>query len=206
MWSTPSEKPVAPPMSEDHPSQPGIPPIPNHTAGSRPSSEPVFLAVGRLRRTHGVHGEMQMDVLTDFPERLKPGATLYAGPQHTPLRVLSVRPHDQAMLIAFEGVRTPEEAAGLRNQILYVPARDLPPLEEDEYYHHQVLGLRVVDESGLPLGKLVEILETGANDVYIIRPDIGPELLLPAIQETILKVDLQAGEMRVHLLPGLKPE
>jgi 16S rRNA processing protein RimM len=162
--------------------------------------------VGRLRRAHGVRGEMQMDVLTDFPERLKPGLRLFAGEDRLPLRLRQVRWHDRAMLIAFEEIRTPEQVAGLRNQILYVSASNLPPLEEDEYYHHQVLGLRVVDEAGRALGTLVEILETGANDVYVIRPERGQDILLPAIEETILAVSLETGEMRVHLLPGLEPE
>lgn len=184
----------------------GVPPEAHHQAGSPSSGEPVFLAVGRLRRAHGVRGEMQMEVLTDFPERLKPGLTLYAGEERRPVRVRRVRWQDRAILIAFEECQTPEQAAGLRNQILYVPASDLPPLEEDEYYHHQVLGLRVVDEAGHFLGTLAEILETGVNDVYVIRPERGQDILLPAIEETILEVNLAAGEMRVHLLPGLEPE
>jgi 16S rRNA processing protein RimM len=181
-----------------------IPPEPQHPTGSPSSGEPVFLAVGRLRRAHGVNGEIQMDVLTDFPERLKPGITLYAGDDHRQVKVRRVRWHGQALLIAFEEYHTPEQAAELRNQILYVSSRDLPPLEEDEYYHPQVIGLRVIDEAGRLLGRLVEILETGANDVYVIRPERGQDILLPAIDETILAVDLETGEIRVHLLPGLE--
>ncbi len=192
---------------------------PKDPAGSHSPSEPVFLVVGRLRRAHGVRGEIQMDVLTDFPERIQPGIVLYAGPQRQMLKVGSVRWHNQAMLIAFEEYRTPEAASELRNHWVSVTAADRPALEEDEYYHHQVLGLRVVEEDGTPLGTVTEILETGANDVYVIRPDLGSEigvetgpgrkpalghdLLLPATEETILKVDLEKGEMRVHVLPGL---
>jgi 16S rRNA processing protein RimM len=172
----------------------------------------VFLAVGRLRRAHGVRGEIQMDVLTDFPERIQPGASLYAGPEHTPLKVRAVRWHSAVMLIAFAGVNTPEQAAPLRNQIVFVPAGGLPPLGEDEYYHHQILGLRVIDEGGRLLGSVSTILETGANDVYVIRPEMGAagrparEILLPATEETILAVDLEKGELKVHLLPGLLDE
>jgi 16S rRNA processing protein RimM len=167
------------------------------------SGEPVFLAVGRLRKAHGVQGEMQMDVLTDFPERLKKGQTLYAGDEHKPLRVCKVRSMNQVLLIAFEGYSTPEQVAELRNQIVYVNASTLPPLGEDEYYHHQLLGIRVIDETGENLGILTDILETGANDVYVIQRQSGPDLLLPAIEETILSIDLEKGEMKVHLLPGL---
>jgi 16S rRNA processing protein RimM len=80
------------------------------------------------------------------------------------------------MLIAFDEYRTPEAAGELRNLWVSVTADDRPALDEDEYYHHQVLGLRVVEEDGTLLGTVTEILETGANDVYVIRPDLGPEI------------------------------
>ena len=98
-------------------------------AGSPHPGEPVFLAVGKLRRPHGVHGEMLMDVLTDFPERLTPGKRMTVGPRHTPIQIRSVRGHDQALLIAFQGYDTPEQAGELRNQILYTSAVDEPALE-----------------------------------------------------------------------------
>ncbi len=175
----------------------------SNAAGSPPTGEPAFLAVGKLRRPHGVKGEMLMDILTDFPERLKAGVTVYAGPQHRPLRLRSARPQDQTMLVAFNEYTTPEAAGELRNQIIYVHAAGQPPLEEGEYYHHQILGLRVVDEGGQPLGIVKEILETGANDVYVVQRPDGPEILLPVIDPVILNVDLEKGEIRVHVIPGL---
>ncbi len=178
----------------------------NDKSGSPPTGEPVFLAVGKLRRPHGVHGEIQMDVLTDFPERLVAGVMVYAGTEHRPLRLKNVRPHDQVLLLTFGEFTTPEAVGELRNQVLFVRADDRPPLPEGEYYHHELIGLRVVDENGNVLGKLTEILETGANDVYLVRPDTGSDILLPAIEDVILAIDLTAGEMRVHLLPGLLAE
>jgi 16S rRNA processing protein RimM len=171
--------------------------------GSPPPGEPVFLAVGKLRRPHGVHGEIVMDVITDFPERLKPGRKMVVGTQHLPVQIRSVRPHDQALLISFNGCDTPEQAGKFRNQILYTTAADQPPLEEGEYYHHELIGLSVYDEQGVLLGKLAEIMETGANDVYVVRPEFGQEILLPAIDEVILEINLEKKSMRVHLLPGL---
>lgn len=172
-------------------------------AGSPPTGEPVFLAVGKLRRPHGVHGEIIMDVLTDFPERLKPGRIMLVGAQHLPVQIRSVRGHDQALLIAFKGYDTPEQAGEFRNQILYATAADQPPLEEGEYYHHELIGLTVYDEQGNLLGELAEIMETGANDVYVVRPDAGQEILLPAIDEVILEINLEKKSMSVHVLPGL---
>ena len=174
-------------------------------AGSPPTGEPVFLAVGKLRRPHGVHGEIIMDVLTDFPERLKAGKKMVAGTQHIPVQIRSVRGHDQALLIAFNGYDTPEQAGELRNLILYSTTAEQPPLEEGEFYHHELIGLQVFDEQDVLLGELAEILETGANDVYVVRPEIGPEILFPAIDEVILEVNLKKKLMRVHVLPGLIP-
>ncbi len=177
----------------------------NSQPGSPLPGEPVFLAVGKLGRSHGVGGEMQMVVLTDFPERLQPGVILYVGPQHQPLRLKSRRWHDRMMLVAFEGYTVREEVAVLRNQLVYVRADDRPPLPEGEYYYHQLLGLQVVDEDNQLLGELVEILETGANDVYVVRTPVGAQVLLPAIDDVILNIDLARRLMCVHLLPGLLP-
>jgi 16S rRNA processing protein RimM len=172
-------------------------------ASNSPDREPAYLAVGKLRRPHGLHGEMIMDVLTDFPERLKRGVWLYAGSQYLPLQLASVRQHAKTLLVAFEACTSPEDAGQLRSQFVYVRADDRPPLPEGEYYHHQLLGLRVVDEDDHFLGLLQEILETGANDVYVVKPDTGPDILLPAIEPVIVEINLTKNLIRVKLLPGL---
>jgi 16S rRNA processing protein RimM len=177
-----------------------------NAAGSLTPGEPAFLAVGKLRRPHGVLGEMQMDVLTDFPERLVSGIILYVGNDHLPVRLQKSRPHQQALLMTFEDYTTPEAVGELRNQIVYVRTEDRPPLEPGEYYHHQLIGLRVIDENGIYIGTIAEILETGANDIYVVRPEMGPEILLPAIDSVEMDVNLQDGVMRVHILPGLIPD
>jgi len=175
-------------------------------SGSPGVGEPLFLAVGRLLRSHGLHGEMLMEVLTDFPERLGPENTFYIGEQHLPIKILSRRGHQNGFLVAFEGIENPEMTVSLRNQYLYVSADDRPPLPEGEYYHHQLLGLKVVSDQGQEMGQLAGILETGANDVYIVRSEAKAEILLPNISSVVLKIDLEKGEMHVHLIPGLLPE
>jgi len=165
--------------------------------------EPVFLVVGKLRRPHGVSGELWMDVLTDFPERLKPGLTVYAGENHQLLHIRHCRSRGSSLLVTFEEFSDPEIAGILRNELLYVRSEDIPPLPEGEYYHHQILGLRVVDENRDSLGTVIDILETGANDVCIVRQDSGAEFLLPIANSTVLEIDLAKGFMRVHLLEGL---
>jgi 16S rRNA processing protein RimM len=176
------------------------------SSGSPASGEPVFLAVGKLHRPHGIHGEMIMEVLTDFPERLEVGITLYIGNEHQPVQLLSRRWHNQNLLVAFEGYPNPEAVSLLVNQLVQVLADDRPPLPEGEYYHHQILGLQVVDENGIPIGRLKQILETGANDVYIVQPEQGKEILLPAIDSVLRSIDLAQGRIVVHLLPGLMPD
>ena len=170
----------------------------NSTAGSPHPGEPVFLAVGKLRRAHGLHGEIIMEILTDFPERLVPGKRLYFDEPHLSHVIRSIRRHHQGVLIAFEGVETVETARGLTNRFVFVRSDQLPSLPEGEYYHHQLLGLEVVYESGCRLGILSEILETGANDVYLVERDDGSELLLPGTDKVILSVDLPLRQIRVR--------
>ncbi len=171
-------------------------------AGS-PLGEPDYLAVGYLRRPHGVAGEMLMDLHTDFPERLKPGRSFYLGEEHLPVTLVHVRAHSNGVLVKLKGVDTPEEAGKYRNSWLFVKTREVPPLPEGKYYQHQLLGLDVMDEEGRLLGKLTEILETGANDVYVVARQAGGELLLPAIPSVILDLKPEEGYIRVHLLEGL---
>ncbi len=177
---------------------PGQTPQDSDPTGSPGQGEPVFLAVGRLRRSHGVQGEMLMDVLTDFPERLKPGKIVYIGNAHEPVKITGVRGHDRELIIHLDGLDTPEATARFRNAMVYVKASELPELPEGEYYHHQLLGLAVVDEAGQPLGELTDILETGANDVYVVKASDGKELLLPAVEDVILDVNLEKHEIRAR--------
>lgn len=178
-------------------------PLPDMPAGSQGSGEPVFLVVGKFRRSHGVVGEMLMEPITDFPERLQAGVTVYVGQKHQSHQIQSCRQSGSFLLIRLVGYDTPEEAGELRNQLVYVRADDRPPLPEGEYYHHQIIGLRVITEEGRFLGVIREILNNPANDVYIVQPETGREILLPALKSVILSVDLAKGEMLIHLLPGI---
>jgi 16S rRNA processing protein RimM len=172
-------------------------------APGSPDGEPVYLVIGFLRRAHGVHGEMLMDLHTDFPERLETGRKLFVGEQHTTMTLAGVRPHAKGMLVKFKGIETPEQAGELRNQWVYVKASEVPPLPEGRVYQHELFGYQVMDENDQSLGELVEIIETGANNVYVIRDETGKEILLPAIPSVILELDSARRSMRVHLLEGL---
>jgi 16S rRNA processing protein RimM len=172
-------------------------------APGSPDGEPVYLVVGFLRRAHGVQGEIIMDLHTDFPERFRSGRKLFVGDERQVMTVENVRSHAKGMLIKFKGIETPEETARFRNQWVYIQATDAPPLPEGQIYQHELFGFQVVDENENLLGELVEIIETGANDVYVVKNESGKEILLPAIPSVILELDPVHRFMRVHLLEGL---
>jgi 16S rRNA processing protein RimM len=177
-----------------------------NAAGSPPLGEPAFIAVGKLRHAHGVHGEMLMEVYTDFPDRLQPGVILYLGEEDLQLRLIKCRQHGKGLLMTFEGFSSPEEIGQYRNQIVYVKSIDRPPLENGEYYHHQLIGLRVVTRDGKTIGTVTEILETGASDVLLVLPESGPEILIPVVDSFVHEINLDRREITVQLIPGMLAE
>lgn len=172
--------------------------------GSPPIGEPVFVVVGIARRPHGLRGEMLVSIETDFPERLQKGARLFLGDDHVPITIASAREHNDGLLMTFEEFPDKSAVEAMRNIPLFVRTDDRPPLPEGQYYQHQLLGLQVYEESGELLGSLVRVLETGANNVYVVREPDGKELLLPAIKEVVRQIELTEKKMIVHLLPGLR--
>ncbi len=177
-------------------------------AKERPAGPPTagglaFLVVGKVRRPHGVHGDVVVEIYTDFPERLVPKKAIFLGEKHLKLTIARRRQHNEGLLLGFEGVSSPEQAGRYRNQILSIIASETPELPEGRYYFHELLDLTVTDEAENILGTLTEILETGANDVYVVKTPNRRELLLPAIPEVVLNVDLEAKKIIVRLLPGL---
>lgn len=171
--------------------------------GSNPKVEPAFILIGYLQKAHGIHGEIAMRIGSDFQERLHERQKVYLGEAHTPQILNTVRAHQDLMLISFNGIDTREAVETLTNLGIFLASRDLPALPAGKYYHHQLIGLKVwqVEEY---LGIISEILETGANDVYVIRQPDGGELLIPAIESVIREVDLVQGRMEVSLLEGLR--
>ena len=102
--------------------------MPASAGPGSPAGEPLFLVIGFLRRAHGVHGEMIMDLHTDFPGRIKPGKSIYVGDKHEVAVLETTRPHANGMLVKLEGYATPEACAKFRNQWVYVRAQDVPPV------------------------------------------------------------------------------
>jgi 16S rRNA processing protein RimM len=173
------------------------------SGASRRRPEPRYLAVGRIVRPFGLRGELKAEVLTAHPEQLGRLRTVYLGPQAEPWAIEGVRVRRRAVYLKLSGCDDHTAAEALRGALLQIALEDAVPLEEDEYYEHQIVGMTVVEEDGTPLGKVTEIISTGANDVYVV---VGPdgELLLPAIESVILEIDLEADRMVVHVMEGLR--
>ena len=129
---------------------------------------------------------------------------LYVGPQYQPYTITRMRRHHTGMIIQFAEMTDRDQADLLRNQMVYIAIKDAIPLEDGEYYLYQIEGIQVVSDEGETLGRVTGLIETGANDVYVITTPAGKELLLPAIPDVIKNVDVTAGVMTVHLLEGLR--
>ncbi len=175
---------------------------------SSAEQQPPFLLLGRVLRPHGVRGEVRIEVLTAYPERIVAGRQVFVGPnpqdrrsatQHT---VTRSHKHKNLLILQFEGIEDREAADALRGQFVMVTLENAVPLAEGELYLFQLIGLAVYTDEGEHLGRITDVIETGANDVYVVHGAHG-EVLLPAIDECILELDIQGGKVTVHLLEGL---
>lgn len=179
----------------------------NKMGDSRSSGEPPelrYLAIGRIVRAHGLRGEVSAVVLTEFPERFDTTEWVYLGNEFeaTAYRLESYRWHKTNVLLKLEGVNDRTQADTLRGQLVQVPIEEAIPLPEGTYYLYQLIGLQVKSTTGELLGTITQVLETGANDVYLVRSE-DRELLLPAIPDVIKQIDIDSGVMVVHVIDGL---
>jgi len=164
-----------------------------------------LLKVGVISSMHGIRGEVKVYPTTDDVRRFEQCRELLldTGRELRTLEVEGVKFFKQFAILKFKGYDSINEMEPYKGKPLYVTRANAVPLEEDEYYIADLIGLKVVDEAGVALGTLRDVIETGANDVYSVCSEDGAELLLPAIKECILSVDLEQGLMRVHIMPGL---
>jgi len=158
----------------------------------------LFFGRWKAAQTTWILGEWQMEAITHFPERLKKGRQVFLGEEKLPATIESLRGHVDRLLVRFSGLWDQNIILKLRNQYIYIKTEELPDLPKDHYYHHEILGMTVEDEQGKVIGKVAEILETGANDVYVIRKG-DDEVLIPAIMSVVLKVDKSNNLMVVKL-------
>ncbi len=164
---------------------------------------PQFLVVGEILKPFGYRGEVKIKVLSDYPKSLLKHKIVYLGSPPRAFPVESARFHANYVLMKFTGYDSDTSVAKLRGEIVHIPVEEAAKLKKNQYYHHQIIGLNVVTTTGETLGGVAEILETGANDVYLVRTPEGKEILLPAIKSVIKKIDLDAKTLTIELMPGL---
>lgn len=164
-----------------------------------------FFQVGIITSTHGLKGEVKVFPTTDDPRRFKrlKEVLLDTGRERICLEVEETKFFKQFVILKFKGLDEIEAVERYRKASLLVSRENAVKLGRDEYFVADLMGLRVRDEDGREIGILKDVMETGANDVYVIELDDGRELLLPAIRQCVLEVDVEAGFIRIHILEGL---
>ena len=167
-----------------------------------------FFQVGIITAPHGIGGEVKVYPTTDDPKRFRrlKEVILDTGKERTTLEIQSVKFFKQFVILKFRNFDNINDVEKFRKCSLLVPRENAVRLAHDEYFIADLEGLEVRDEDGTPIGVLSSVLETGANDVYVIGLTDGRELLLPAIKQCVLEVDVEAGYIRIHILEGLLDE
>lgn len=164
-----------------------------------------LLQVGVITQTHGIRGEVKVFPTTDDVNRFKnlKKVLLDTGKDTLPLEIQSVKFFKQFVILKFKGYDDINAVERYKRCALLVTREDAVPLEEDEYFIADMIGMKVETEDGEYFGMLKDVISTGANDVYVISRDSRDEVLVPAIKECVLDIDVEAGRMRIHLLDGL---
>lgn len=190
------------PMTRRAPRTPRTPPRLSDTTGPDPATplSQARLAVGTILAPHGLRGEFKLRLQTNDPEHLLTLKRLYLGDEAAPRTVLSARMHQGNALLRLQGISSPETVERLRGSTLSIRASDARPLAPNEYFLFQIIGLDVFTEAGERIGKVTDLMETGANDVLVITPDEGPDILLPSHPDVVLSMDPAEGKVVVRPL------
>lgn len=165
-----------------------------------------LLRVGVITTTHGVRGEVKVFPTTEDPKRFKKLKTVILddGRQQMELEIASVKFFKNLVILKFKEFDNINDVERFKKATLWVTRENAIPLEEGEYYIADLIDLAVVSDEGEELGVLSDVLETGANDVYVVSKEGVQDLLLPNIPECILDVNLEEGVMTVHVMKGLR--
>ncbi|MGN0166769.1 MAG: ribosome maturation factor RimM [Acetatifactor sp.] len=167
-----------------------------------------FFQVGIITSTHGVRGEVKVFPTTDDARRFKrlKDVIVDTGKEQILMEIEGVKFFKQFVILKFKGIDNINDVEKYRRSSLLVARKNAVRLSRDEYFVADLIGLQVRDEDGSEIGVLRDVMETGANDVYVIDLKDGRELLLPAIKQCVLEVDVEAGFIRIHILEGLLDE
>lgn len=163
------------------------------------------LEIGQIVNTFGIKGFVKVNPFVDDISRFDDLKKVYIKKQKTikEFEVEEVKYHKNMVLVKFKGIDKVEEAETLRNSYLEVDRENAIDLQEGEYFIADLLGLDVITDEGNTLGKLEDIFNTGSNDIYVVKDELGKQILLPAISEVIKEINLEEKKILVHLLEGL---
>lgn len=164
----------------------------------RSAVPPGHLAIGQIVGTHGVHGGLRVEILTDYPERFAVGSTLWIAGEER--RILWLAFHKTQARVLVDGITTCEAAEALKWVSVTIPADQRPELDDDEFLHSDLIGLLLVSEEGVEYGPIESIERTPAHDLLVVKGT-----MIPAVEEFIKEIDLEAGRVVVRLIPGLIP-
>ena len=164
-----------------------------------------YLEIGQIVNTFGIKGMVKIKPFTDDIRRFDRLKKIYISNKNgkKEYQIQEVKYHKNMVLMKLEGVDTPEQADLLRQSYLLVDRADEEPLEEGVYYIVDLLGLEVYTDDNKLLGKVDDIFNTGSNDIYVVKDEMGKQILLPGIPDVLKNVDLEKGRITVHLIPGL---
>ncbi|MCI0636679.1 MAG: ribosome maturation factor RimM [Actinobacteria bacterium] len=160
------------------------------------------MAVGRIGKAHGVHGELTVLVLSDVADRFAEGAELRLEDGRV-LTVAAVRPYKDRLLVRFEGIGDRTQAQALQTSLLVVPVSASPELPEGSWWDHQIEGCTLETDTGRRLGTVREVIHTPANDVWAAVDDAGVKTLIPVLKDVVVGVDVEGKRIVVREIPGL---
>ena len=170
-------------------------------------SNAEWATIGKVVALFGLQGELKVLSMTDIPDRFAELEAVYIAPAHIRHRIASVRPYKGDMVILkLAGIDDANAAEALRNANLDIPGNELAKLPPDSYYQHDILGLNVLKMDGKLIGRIVDILPTGGNDVYVVKTPSGGQVLIPAIKPVIKQIDLLRHVMYIEPIKGLLDE
>ncbi|WP_273125512.1 ribosome maturation factor RimM [Bacillus weihaiensis] len=167
--------------------------------------------VGKIVNTHGVRGEVRVISKTDFAqERYETGNILYifkeGSKEPTEVVIESHRTHKNFDLLTFKGLHSIEEVEGYKGAVLKITEDQLTELEEGEYYFHEIIGCTMYTDEGQEIGKVKEILATGANDVWVVQRKQGKDILIPYIEDIVKEIDIENKKIVITPMEGLLDE
>lgn len=170
---------------------------------SKPSNT-EWATIGIIVAPFGIRGELKVFSLSDIPGRFAQLDSIFIGPDHAPRKITAVRPYKGDMFVLkFAGIDDATTADTMRNLDLSIPLDKLATLPPDSYYQHDILGMHVAILNGRELGTIIEIMETGSNDVYVVKGKDGKQILFPAIKDVVKQVDLIRQMMYIEPMPGM---